>query len=85
MQKTQAALTQQKALLKECNKDINEKLAEQQKLQKEMNDAQLQVKEIEHKITKCNKECIDAAKQVCCHQYELNVTSVIYHNKMWSV
>ena len=73
MQKAQTALTEQKALLKERNKDINEKLAEQKKLQKEMNDAQLEVKEMEHKITKCNKECHDAAQQVC---YQLIMDSV---------
>lgn len=64
VQKAQVALTEQKALLKERNKDINEKLAEQKRLQKEMNDAQLELKEMEHKITKCNKECHDAAQQV---------------------
>ena len=60
----QAALAQQKALLKECNKDINQKLGEQQKLQKDVNDAQLQVQEMDHKVTKHNKDSHDAAKQV---------------------
>jgi structural maintenance of chromosome 2 len=60
----QTAVAQQKALLKACNQDINQKLSEQQKLQKDVNDAQLQVQEMDHKVAKHNKDSHDAAKQV---------------------
>ena len=65
MKKAKDVLNSQKDLLKACNKDINERLAEQKELQQDSKAAQLQMQEMEHKISKCNKDAKDAARQVC--------------------
>ena len=65
VKEAQAALSKQKELLKACNKDINAKISEQHALQKDDKTAQVQLQELEHKVTKCNKDAKDAARQVC--------------------
>ena len=64
MKAAQAMLAAQKELLKACNKDISEKINDQRALQKDDNAAQLQLQELEHKVTKCKKDAKDAARQV---------------------
>ncbi|XP_067679791.1 structural maintenance of chromosomes protein 2-like [Haliotis asinina] len=64
VKEAQDELNKQKELLKSCNKDINSKVAAQRELQKENNSAQLKIQEMEHKITKHQKDSRDAVKQV---------------------
>jgi len=65
MKEAQEKLNEQKKLLKGCNREINEAHAEKSQLVKDMNNVQLQVQELEHKMSKCNKDTNDAAKLVC--------------------
>ncbi len=64
VKQAQEELNKQKDLLKECNKDINEKIREHKDLGKEVNDTDLKITEFEHKVTKCNKDAKDAEKNV---------------------
>ena len=64
MKAAQAELNKQKELLKSRNKDINDKVMEQRELQKEGNKSELAIKELEHKITKHQKDARDAVKMV---------------------
>ncbi|XP_032230593.2 structural maintenance of chromosomes protein 2 [Nematostella vectensis] len=64
VKEAEAALNKQKENLKACSKAINEKMSIQHGLQKQSSDAQLQVKEMEHKIAKFQKESKDAANKV---------------------
>ena len=57
-------MKKQKDLLKACDNDINNAVAEQRSLQKEHGDSELKIKEMEHKISKGQKESQDAARQV---------------------
>lgn len=60
----QTEVNKQKDLLKECNKDIGARVAEQKSLQKEGHGAELKVKEMENKTDKFQKDSRDAAKMV---------------------
>ncbi|XP_052777635.1 structural maintenance of chromosomes protein 2-like [Mya arenaria] len=60
----QDEVNKQKALLKECNKDIGTKVNEQKSLQKESHSGEIKIKEQENKVTKFQKESKDAAKMV---------------------
>ncbi|XP_077867621.1 structural maintenance of chromosomes protein 2-like [Saccoglossus kowalevskii] len=72
VKEAQSDLNKQKQKLKECDKDINTKSSEMQKLKSEDNDTQLKIQELEHKISKHNKDSKDAAKMVedMLQQYE---------------
>ena len=65
LKEVQERLNAQKKLLKGCNREIGEAHAEKSQLVKDMNNMQLQVQELEHKVSKCNKDSNDAAKLVC--------------------
>ena len=80
MKEAQAKLNAQKDLLKSCNKDINEKLVEQKSLGKEASAAALQVQELEHKVSKCNKDAKEAAKQVRMKTWQQDLCSTSYMN-----
>lgn len=60
----QEEVNKQKALLKECDKDIGQKVAEQKNLQKEGHTAEIKIKELENKISKMQKDSNDAARLV---------------------
>ena len=60
----QERLNAQKKLLKGCNREIGEAHAEKSQVVKDMSNMQLQVQELEHKVSKCNKDTNDAAKLV---------------------
>lgn len=60
----QGRLDSQKQLLRSCDKDISERVQEQQTLHKKVNQAQLQVQETEHRLSKMSKDSRDAARQV---------------------
>jgi chromosome segregation ATPase len=65
----QGQLTNQKELLKGCSKEISEMQAERSQIARDFNNAQLQLQELAHKETKCQKDSKDAAKLVglpCC-------------------
>ncbi len=64
VKEAQKELNKQKETLKACNQDINEKIKEQRGLQKEAQEADLKIKELDHKVAKCNKDSKDAAKTV---------------------
>ena len=65
LKEVQERLNAQKKLLKGCTREIGEAHAEKSQLVKDMNNMQLQVQELEHKVSKCNKDSNDAAKLVC--------------------
>ena len=54
----------QKAILKECNADIQSRIGEQRDLMKEDQDTQLQIKEMEHTMAKYQRDSKDAANKV---------------------
>ena len=60
----QGELNKHKDLLKARNKDITAAATEQRALQKESSAAQLKVQELQHKVTKVQKDSQDAARQV---------------------
>ena len=60
----QGELNKHKDLLKARNKDINAAATQQRALQKESSAAQLKVQELQHKVTKGQKDSQDAARQV---------------------
>ena len=64
VKEAQQAVNDQKALLKSCNKDINEKVSQQHSLHKESSNIDLKLKELDHKVSKCNKDAKEAARQV---------------------
>ena len=64
VKEAQAALNKQKEKLKECNREIGEKIGEQKSMQKESNEAQLKVQELEHKVTEHKRSSEDAARMV---------------------
>ena len=68
LKEVQDKLTAQKNLLKGCNREINEAHAEKSQIGKDISNTQLQIQELEHKVSKCNKDTNDAAKLVseCC-------------------
>ncbi|CAH3192698.1 unnamed protein product, partial [Porites evermanni] len=57
-------LNKQKEALQACNEAISEKVAEQRDLQKQGQDIQLQLKEMDHKVNKFHKDSKDAATKV---------------------
>ena len=77
MKEAQADLNKKKDVLKACNKDIQTHLTEQRNLLKENDAAELEGQELEHKITKCNKDSKEAAKTV-------NNTEVSHHAQILS-
>lgn len=60
----QQAVTKHKELLKGCNREIGERQAEQKRLQKDCNNAGLELQELDHKLNKCGKDSKEAARQV---------------------
>jgi len=64
LKEVQDKLNAQKNLLKGCNHEISQAHAEKSQLTKDVSDTQLQIQELEHKVTKCNKDTNDAAKLV---------------------
>ena len=64
MKAAQEEVNKQKALLKACDKDIGQKVAEQKSLQKEGHSAEIKIKELDNKITKMQKDSNDAARLV---------------------
>ncbi len=64
MKEAQQLLNQQKDLLKACNQDISQKVAQRKQLHKDQNEAQLKIRELEHKQEKHNKDTREAARQV---------------------
>ncbi|XP_033121328.1 structural maintenance of chromosomes protein 2-like [Anneissia japonica] len=64
VKQSQQDLNRQREVLTECNQDINAKIGEQTQLSKEENDVKLQIKEMEHKAAKINKESKEAAQRV---------------------
>lgn len=64
MKAAQGELNKHKDLLKARNKDITAAATEQRALQKESSAAQLKVQELQHKVTKVQKDSQDAARQV---------------------
>ena len=64
VKEAQKALNEQKEILKACNKDIEQRRAEQNSLSREGNAADLQLQELDHKITKSHKDSKEAAKLV---------------------
>ena len=85
MEEVQSRLDGQRQLLRTCDKEISERLHEQQKLNKQMNQAQLHVQETEHRLSKMTKDSRDAARQVtcgwgrigCCGRVILRVASLV--------
>jgi len=64
LKEVQDKLNAQKHLLKGCNHEISEAHAEKAQITKDVSDTQLQIQELEHKVSKCNKDTNDAAKLV---------------------
>lgn len=64
MKVAQGEVNKQKDLLNACNKDINSAASEQRALQKEHSASELKVQELQHKVTKGQKDSQDAARQV---------------------
>ena len=64
MKEAQEGVNKQKALLKACNQDIQAKVTEQKNLQKESHASDLKIQELEHKVSKFQKDSKDAARQV---------------------
>ena len=60
----QEEVNKQKALLKACDKDIGQRVAEQKNIQKEGHNAEIKIKELDNKITKMQKDSNDATRQV---------------------
>ncbi|ESP01316.1 hypothetical protein LOTGIDRAFT_212851 [Lottia gigantea] len=60
----QEDVNKQKELLKSRNKEITEKVGEQRNKQKELKAAQLEIQDLEHKISKHQKDTRDAVKLV---------------------
>lgn len=61
----QEEVNKQKALLKACDKDISAKVSEQKALQKEHHSSEINIKELENKTVKFQKDSKDASKMVC--------------------
>jgi len=57
-------LNKQKEALKACNEAISEKVGEQRDLQKQGQDIQLELKEMEHKVSKFQRDSKEAATKV---------------------
>lgn len=57
-------MAEQKEKLKACNKDIETRATEKRKLQKETNNAELQLQKLDHDISKSTKDSKDAARRV---------------------
>lgn len=74
--KAQEALNEQKEKLRACNKDIVQHQGEQQKLHKDINKAELQAQDLQHKVSKVNRDSADASKQV---DYFLKSFSLLPH------
>ncbi|KAL5017230.1 hypothetical protein ScPMuIL_006819 [Solemya velum] len=64
VKEAQALLNKQKQLLKSCNKDISDKVCEQRDMQKDCHNSELKIQELEHKISKFQKDSRDSARQV---------------------
>ena len=64
MKQAQEALNKQKDVLKATDNDIKKKISEQKQLQKDVNNCQLKMQELEHNVEKYNKQSNDAARQV---------------------
>jgi len=86
LKEVQERLNAQKKLLKGCNHEIGAAHAEKSQLVKDMSNVQLQVQELEHKVSKCNKDTNDAAKlvHVCCDFAEF-VTVIIIMCELFRV
>ena len=69
LKEVQDRLNAQKNLLKGCNHEISEAHAEKSQLTKDISNTQLEIQELEHKVSKCNKDTNDAAKLVNCLIY----------------
>lgn len=65
VQQAQDALNKHKETLKLYNKDIAQKESEKKDLNRESNECGLKIQELEHKITKFQKDSKDASKYVC--------------------
>ena len=59
-----AAVKRQKEMLNTQNKEINAKAALKEKLIKEASDAQLEIKQLDHKLSKLKSEAKDAENKV---------------------
>jgi len=64
VKEAEESLTKQKETLKECSAQISDKNKEKSQLNKEVCGNLLQLKELEHKISKMNKDSHDAARRV---------------------
>lgn len=73
-------LDRQKAVLKDCNTDIQGHIGEQQTLMKEDQEMQLQLQELEHTMSKYQRDTKDAANKVenLLAKYEWIVTEKQY-------
>lgn len=66
MKAAQAELTRHRERMKERSQEINSMAEKLQQLQKESGAIDLELAELDHKITKSAKEAKDAAKLVIC-------------------
>ena len=64
MKEAKKELDRQKAVLKDCNTDIQGHIGEQQNLMKEDQEMQLQIQELEHTMSKYQRDTKDAANKV---------------------
>lgn len=64
MRQAQEQLTQQKEVILAQEREIKEKSEEASRSRERNNDAQLKIKELEHKISKHKKDSADAAARV---------------------
>jgi len=73
----QDKLNAQKTLLKGCNHEISEAHGEKTQLMKEISNTDLQIQELDHKVSKCNKDTNDAAKLVCKSMSCINLSRCV--------
>lgn len=64
LQVAKKALEEQKAVLRERNKELQKYEQEKKKLEKEKVECSLKIKDLEHNISKLNKNSHDAARRV---------------------
>ena len=64
VKEAQAAVKEQKEMLSAQTKEINTKVAQREALIKEGAEAQLEIKQLEHKLTKLKSEAKEAENKV---------------------
>jgi len=75
LKELQEKLNTQKNLLKGCNQEISEAQAQRAQLVKDISNTQLDIQELEHKVSKCNKDTNDAAKLVSEYVFTMSFVS----------